>query len=62
MNIEELEKVFEWLEENFNKQGLYYFRLTSHNQISAYLKCDDSLFAQFFVSRILDFVKENGNE
>ena len=62
MSIEELEKVFEWLEKNINKQGLYHFRLTSHNQISAYLKCDDSLFAQFFVSRILEFVKENGNE
>lgn len=62
MSIEELEKVFEWLEKNINKQGIFYFKLTSHNQISAYLKCDDSLFAQFFVSRILDFVKENGNE
>lgn len=62
MSIEDLNKVFEWLEININNQTLYYFRLTSHNQISAYLKCDDSLFAQFFVSRILDFVKENGNE
>ena len=62
MKLVDLNKVFEWLEKNINKQGLYYFRLTSHNQISAYLKCDDSLFAQFFVSRILDFIKENGNE
>ncbi len=62
MSIEELKTIFEWLEKNINHQGIFYFRLTSHNQISAYLKCDDSLFAQFFVSRILDFVKENGNE
>lgn len=62
MSIEELEKVFKWLEKNINHQGIFYFRLTSHNQISTYLKRGDSLFAQFFASRILDFVKENENE
>ena len=62
MSIEELKTIFEWLEKNINKQGIFYFRLTSHNQICTYLKCDDSLFAQFFVSRILDFIRENDNE
>lgn len=58
MSIEELNKVFEWLEININKQGIFYFRLTSHNQISAFLKCDDSLFAQFYVRNLFEFIKE----
>lgn len=62
MSIEELNKVFEWLEININKKGIFYFRLTSHNQISAFLKCDDSLFAQFYVRNLFEFIKENEDE
>lgn len=62
MSIEELEKVFEWLEKNMNKQGIFNFRLTSHNQISAFLKCDDSLFAQFYVRNLFEFIKGNEDE
>lgn len=62
MSIEELEKVFEWLEKNMNKQGIFNLRLTSYNQISAFLKCDDSLFAQFYVRDIFEFIKEDEDE
>lgn len=62
MSIEELEKVFEWLEKNMNKQGMFNLRLTAYNQIGAFFKCDDSLFAQFYVLNLFEFIKENEDE
>lgn len=62
MSIEELEKVFEWLEKNMNKQKIFNLRLTSYNEISAFFKCDDSLFAQFYVLNLFELIEGNEDE
>lgn len=62
MNKEELNKVFDWLEENINKQGFYYFRMSEVNQITAYWRIDKKPFAQFYIKPILKLIKEKENE
>ena len=62
MNKEELNKVFDWLEENMNRQGFYYFKMQDGNQITAYWKIDNRPFAQFYVKPILKLIKDIENE
>lgn len=57
MNREEINMIFDWLEENVNKQNWYYFKLTDGNQITAYWKESDKTFAQFYVKSILKCVE-----
>ena len=57
MNREEINSIFDWLEENINKQNWYYFKLTDRNQITAYWKENDKTFAQFYTNRILELIE-----
>lgn len=59
MNKDELNKVFDWLEENMNRQGFYYFKMKDDNQITAYWKVDNKPFAQFYIKPILKLIEEN---
>lgn len=54
---EELEKVFNFLEKEMNKQGLFCFRLTDKNNITAFFKETKKPFAQFYVKSILKCVE-----
>ena len=53
MTKEELNKAFNFLEKEMNKQGLFYFRLTHKNNIMAFFKETKKPFAQFYVKSIL---------
>lgn len=57
MTKEELEKVFDWLEKNMNKQNYFEFVLTERNQITAYWKNTRDGFAQFYIKSILELIK-----
>ena len=57
MTKEELEKVFDWLEKNMNKQNYFEFVLTERNQITAYWKNTGDGFAQFYIKPILELIK-----
>lgn len=59
MTREELEKVFDWLEKNMNKQNYFEFVLTDRNQITAYWKNTRDGFAQFYIKPILELIKED---
>ena len=59
MNKEEINKVFEWLEKNANKDDFFYFRIQNVNQITAYWKKDNKPFAQFYVKPILKLIEES---
>lgn len=59
MNRDELNKIFNWLEKNMNKQNFYYFKMNEANQITAYWKVDNKPFAQFYIKPILKLIKEN---
>lgn len=56
MTKEELEKVFNFLEKEMNKQGLFYFKLTDTNEITAYWIHDCKSFARFDISKISEIV------
>lgn len=58
MSKEEINKVFNWLEENMNKQCFYYFKMTDRNQITAYWEVDNKPFAQFYINQILKLIEE----
>ena len=62
MTKEELLKVFEWLENNMNKDKLLYFKLLDNNQIGAYFKIDNKHFADFYINVILSVIKGGKNE
>ena len=53
MTREELNKVFDWLEENVNKTGWLEFRVTATDCITAYIKSNKRLFANFYARQIL---------
>lgn len=57
MNKKELNKVFEWLEENINYHCWYDFKLVDRNQITAYWRDTKKPFAQFYIKPILEIVK-----
>ncbi|MBQ8473168.1 MAG: hypothetical protein IJ501_06665 [Bacilli bacterium] len=57
MNKEELEKIFDWLEENMNMRNWFDFKLTDRNQISAYWKNTNKIFAVYYVNVIKNILK-----
>ena len=59
MTKEEIEKVFDWLEENMNKECLFDLKMVDSNQITAYWKVDNKPFAQFYINSILKIIKED---
>lgn len=59
MNKEELDKVFEWLEEKVNCNCLFDLRLSDKNQITAYWRTDNKPFAQFYINQVLKILKDS---
>ncbi len=62
MNKDELLKIFDWLEENANKNKLLYFKLLDNNQIGAYFKTDNHHFADFYIRPILQIIRGDKDE
>ena len=63
MTREELNKVFDWLEENMNKTGWLEFKVTADNNITAYIKGNKKTFANFYTKQILKIINgELGKE
>lgn len=57
MSKEELGKVFDWLEEEMNKNCLFDLKLTDKNQITAYFRNSNESFCQFYIKPILKIIK-----
>lgn len=57
MTKKELEEIFDWLEENMNMRGWFDFKLTDRNQISAYWKNTNKIFAVYYVNVIMNILK-----
>ena len=47
----ELRAIFEFLHQEFNKDGLLYFKLLNDHDIGAYFKNTNNLFATFYLGR-----------
>ena len=63
MTREELNKVFDWLEENMNKNDWLEFKVTADNNITAYIKGNKKTFANFYTKQVLKIINgEWGNE
>lgn len=56
MTREELNKVFDWLEENMNKGGWLEFKVTADNNVTAYFKGSKKTFANFYTKQILKII------
>lgn len=61
MNKEEINNVFDYIEKTFNKQKLFEFRLSTDNQIKAYFKGTNKVFAHFYINTILKLIKKEKN-
>lgn len=48
----ELRVIFYFLHNEFNKNNLFYFKLLDMNNIGAYFKDTNKLFATFYVKRL----------
>lgn len=59
MKREELNKVFEWLEEHINYNCLFDLKLSDNNQITAYWRNDNKPFAQFYIKQVLRIIKDS---
>ncbi|WP_288910775.1 hypothetical protein [uncultured Thomasclavelia sp.] len=59
MSKEELLQVFDWLEENANKDNLLYFKLLGNNEIGGYFKHNNKHFADFYINVINLRIKED---
>ena len=57
MSIEELNKVFDWLEKEMNKQKLFDFKYNS-SQITVYFKDTNKIFAQVYPNKVLEIIKK----
>ena len=66
MTREEIEQVFEWLEENVNKSKILCFKMSSDSNITAYFKFDTGrhakAFAQFYPKQILKVIRSEFND
>lgn len=58
MTKNELLKVFEWLEENVNRNKLLYFKLLDNNQIGAYSKTNNHHFADCYINVIRNVMND----
>lgn len=56
MTREEMNKVFDWLEENMNKDGWLEFKVTADNNITAYIKGRKKTFANFYTKQVLKII------
>lgn len=56
MTREELNKVFDWLEENMNKNDWLEFKVTADNNITAYIKGNKKTFANFYTKQVLKII------
>lgn len=59
MTKEQLDIIFEFLEKEMNKKGLFYFKYDSSN-ITAHFKDNNKTFAQFYPKQILKII--NGDD
>lgn len=62
MTREQLNKVFDWLEENINKSGWLEFKVTADNNITAYIEGNKNTFANFYTKQILKVINNEWNE
>lgn len=58
MTREEINKVFDFLEKEMNKEKLFYFKINDASDINAFWKSDNRVFAEFYTKRILKYLKE----
>ncbi len=54
----EIKEVFDWLEENMNKQHLFDLKIEDRNQITAYFKGTNDRFCQFYINPIMELIRE----
>ena len=57
MFIEDLQRVFTYLENRMNPSNLFYFELTEKDEITAYFRESSKRFATFYVYEISKFLK-----
>jgi hypothetical protein len=57
MFIEDLQRVFTYLENRMNPSNLFYFELTEKDEITAYFRESSKKFATFYVYEISKFLK-----
>ena len=57
MNIDTLKDVFNWLENEVNKNGLFYFKLINDNEIIANWNDDNTTFATFYINKIIKLIE-----
>ena len=57
MNIDTLKDVFNWLENEVNKNGLFYFKLINDNEIIANWNDDNTTFAIFYINKIIKLIE-----
>lgn len=52
--------IMNWIEENMNKDKLFYFHQNDSNKniIDCYFKCDDTHFCEFYKDRIARLINE----
>lgn len=56
MTEEQIKKVFNLLQEQFNEDNLFYFKIISLKNIKAYFKETDEEFATFYLERIIEYL------
>lgn len=58
MTKKEMEKIFDFLEKEMNKQKLFYFKYINDFQITAHIKENGHIFAMFYPQKILKALEE----
>ncbi|MBR6641727.1 MAG: hypothetical protein IKL08_06005 [Clostridia bacterium] len=61
MTREQINQVFDYLENECNKQDLFEFRITKYGTINAYFKGQNKTFAEFYPERILQIIEGGYN-
>mgnify|MGYP003289306378 CR=1 FL=1 len=56
MSAKEIEKVFQYIEDNFNKQKQFDLKMEDRNQITAYFKETNKRFCQFYINAIIEII------
>ena len=62
MTKEEIGKIFDYLEEDFNKNCLFDLKMEDRNQITAYFKGTNKRFCQFYINTIIGILKGDSDE
>ena len=57
MSQNDLKRIFEFLNENYNPNNDLYFKLIDEKLIGAYFSIDNSPFAEFYITKILKMMK-----